>query len=504
MDTKLLDEILSCPTLPSLPSVAIRVLELTSDPDVEMESLAKEIQYDQGIASKILRTVNSSFFGLRRRCASIEHALVMLGLGPVKSLVLGFSLVSSIHGEDGDPFDYERYWKRSLTSAVAGKYAAQMLKNNEIADEVFLAGLFQDIGMIAMYHTLGERYLSVIEETGGDHGKLAKLELAEFDLQHSSIGAMICEKWRMPYEITIPVRYHDRATACPQEFGQVARCVALGNLVHDLLELDNPTEQLRRLYQRGMSWLGLTEAQIDEIVKEAGESTKELASLFSLNVGSIPSAEEVLARADRQLIELARNQQIEGFAAKQFAELVLEDDGTDPLTGTLTREGFTQAIRNSFPAALNGEIPLSVVQVVIHGYDELGTAVSDSAQDEVLISTVVMLRKHFEHMGGIVCRLANSILSVVLPGTERSEAVHEANACCEAFTQRLGSWVPDAPEVSDLIFISIGVATLDDESRSMITNADLLVRAASQAVLAAKACNSSATRAFVPRKSSAA
>lgn len=68
MDTQLLDDILSCPTLPSLPSVAIRVLELTSDPDVKMEELAKEIQYDQGIAAKILRTVNSSFFGLRRRC----------------------------------------------------------------------------------------------------------------------------------------------------------------------------------------------------------------------------------------------------------------------------------------------------------------------------------------------------------------------------------------------------------------------------------------------------
>ena len=503
MDTKLLDEILSCPTLPSLPTVAIRVLELTSDPDVEMESLSREIQYDQGIASKILRTVNSSFFGLRRRCSSIDHALVMLGLGPVKSLVLGFSLVSTVSGEADDPFDYEAYWKRSLTCAVAAKYTSQKLKNSEIADEAFLVGLFQDIGMIAMYHTLGDRYLDVLKQTNGDHSKLAKLELTEFELQHSSIGAMVCEKWRMPYEITIPVRYHDRATACPQEFGQLARCVALGNLVHDLLEREDPTEPLRRLYQRGMSWLGLTEAQLDEIVKETSESTKELASLFSVNVGSIPSAEEVLARADRQLIEMARNQQIEGYAAKQFAELVLEDDGTDPLTGTLTREGFTQAIRSSFPAALNGEMPMTVVQVMINGYDDLGSTVSESAQDEVLISTVVMLRKHFEHMGGIVCRLANSIFSVVLPGTIRSDAVREANDCCVEFQERLGSWIPDTPEVCEYVSISVGVATLDDDSREIITNADLLVKAASQAVLAAKSCQGSATRSFVARKSAA-
>ncbi|MEX0876665.1 MAG: HDOD domain-containing protein, partial [Phycisphaerales bacterium] len=161
MDTQLLEDILSCSTLPSLPSVASRVLELTSDPDVKMDELAEEIRYDQGIAAKILRTVNSSFFGLRRRCSSIDHALVMLGLGPVKSLVLGFSLVSSLKAEDGDAFCYPEYWKRSLTTAVASKYAAEMAGNKLILDEAFLAGLFQDIGMIAMHRTIGDNYLAL-------------------------------------------------------------------------------------------------------------------------------------------------------------------------------------------------------------------------------------------------------------------------------------------------------------------------------------------------------
>ena len=87
-----------------------------------MDELAKEIQYDQGIAAKILRTVNSSFFGLRRRCSSIDHALVMLGLGPVKSLVLGFSLVQTVSGEDGDELNFKHMcllsckpWYRNAT-----------------------------------------------------------------------------------------------------------------------------------------------------------------------------------------------------------------------------------------------------------------------------------------------------------------------------------------------------------------------------------------------------
>jgi two-component system cell cycle response regulator len=503
MDTQLLDDILSCPNLPTLPSVAIRVLERTSDPDVKMDELAKEIQFDQGIAAKILRTVNSSFFGLRRRCSSIEHALVMLGLGPVKSLVLGFSLVSTINGEEGDLFDYQAYWKRCLTSAVASKYAAELAGNKLIVDEAFLAALFQDIGMIGMYRTLQGEYLDVCNATEGDHSKLAKLEIDAFEIQHSTLGAMLCEKWKLPHEIVIPVRYHDRATACPQEFGQIARCIAIGNLVHNLLESNDPTEALRRIYQRGASWLGFKESEIDQLIKDTGESAKELASLFNVDVGSVPNPEDVLNNADRQLIELAKNQQIEGYAAKQFAELVLVDDGTDPLTGTLTRNGFAQAIKESFPAAHSGEYPLSVAQLVITGYDELHETVGDTVQDALALSIVVMLRRHFEQMGGVVCRLGESIFAVVLPACERADVTHEANACCVEFGERLVGWIPEIEAVADSVRIAMGVATLDDETRSILSSADLLVKAASQAVLAAKAGTGSTTRAFVPRKKAA-
>jgi len=503
MDTKLLDDILSCPTLPSLPAVAIRVLELTSDPDVEMDELAKEIQYDQAIAAKILRTVNSSFYGLRKRCSSIDHALIMLGLGPVKSLVLGFSLVSAMKGEAEDAFDFIDYWERGLTTAVASKFAAEMTGNKQIVDEAFLAGLFQDIGMVAMHRTIGDEYLKLIEETKGDHAKLAKLELDTYEIQHSTIGGMLCENWKMPYEITIPVRYHDRATACPQEFAQTARCVAMGNLVSAVLKAENPTEPLRKCYAKGLSWLGFTESQVDELIKKSGTTTKELGNLFSIDVGSVPNPEAVLAKADRQLIELSKNQQIEGYAAKQFAELIDSNDASDPITGTLRREGFTLAVREAFEQAHAGKFALSIAQIVLTGYDEVGSAFGEPTQDELVIGTSVLLRRYFEPLGGVVCRLADAIFAVVLPTVERNTATQLAQQCCQDFTAKINDWVPDAQEVGEHVKASIGVATLDDETRPMLKTPDMLVQAASRAVLAAKAGQGSAVRAFVPRKNAA-
>ena len=503
MDTKLLEEILSCPSLPSLPAVAIRVLELTSDPDVEMEELAKEIQFDQGIAAKILRTVNSSFYGLRKRCASIDHALVMLGLGPVKTLVLGFSLVDTVKGEEGDEFDYAGYWQRGLTSAIAAKFIAEHIGQKEVADEAFLAGLFQDIGMVAMHRTIGDDYLELMDEIEGDHSKLAKTELDQYEIQHSTIGALICEEWKMPHEIVIPVRYHDRPTACPTEFSQTTRCVAMGNLMHNVMNAEEPTEPLRRAYTMGTRWLGLKENEIDELIKSTVASTKDLANLFSIDVADLPDPEEALAKADRQLIELSKNQEIDGYAAKQFAALVEEGDHSDPLTGAVNREGFSTAVRDCYDLALNGKYSLSVVQMVLDGFDELGNSLGEEAQDEAVIGTSVLLRRHFEHMGGIVCRLSESIFAVVLPSVERAAATQSANLCCQEFEKRLPNWIPEVTNLEGCFKASIGLATLDDDTRGMMKSADLLVQAASRAVLAAKSANESTVRAFVPRKNAA-
>lgn len=101
MNQQLQEQILACPTLPTLPMVAVRVLQLATDPNVSIRDVAEVIEKDQGLSAKVLRTVNSPLYGLRQRCGSISRALVMMGLGPVKSLAVGFSLVSAVN-DDSD------------------------------------------------------------------------------------------------------------------------------------------------------------------------------------------------------------------------------------------------------------------------------------------------------------------------------------------------------------------------------------------------------------------
>src|SRR5688572_16478530 len=83
-----LDRVLSCPNLPSLPAVAVEVLALTSSPDVSLSAISRVVQNDPALATKLLKTVNSSFYGLQQPCSRVDRAMSLLGLQSVKALVL--------------------------------------------------------------------------------------------------------------------------------------------------------------------------------------------------------------------------------------------------------------------------------------------------------------------------------------------------------------------------------------------------------------------------------
>ena len=121
MNDAALARIMNSPQMPTLPAVAVQVLELTSRRDVELAEIARVVEHDPAIATRVLKTVNSSFYGLTRRVGSIRQALAYLGMETVKGLVLGFSLARTFKGDDDVVFDFNDYWRRSILAASAAR-----------------------------------------------------------------------------------------------------------------------------------------------------------------------------------------------------------------------------------------------------------------------------------------------------------------------------------------------------------------------------------------------
>jgi HD-like signal output (HDOD) protein/GGDEF domain-containing protein len=409
MNPEMLERILSCPALPSLPSVAMRVIELTGRDNTKMEELSRLIESDQGLAAKVLRTVNSSYFGLKQRCGTIQRAVVMLGLGPIKTLVLGFSLVSAIRGAEG--FDYRSYWRRALVSAAAARCVAEE-KGFPWGDEAFLAALLQDLGMVAMYRALGKQYERVLAAAGPDHRALVAAELAQLEIQHPDIGAMLCQRWKLPPELVVPVKFHERPTAAPRPHVDLVRCVGLGNLLHDATETPDSGPVLQRLMASAQQWFGLDTERMNALIARTVEAAKELADLFTVDIGGTLDAERLQINARRQMVDITRMTPHASTLPVGIEGLVVDAGETDPLTGTLGRSAFDRAMRRAFDAAKRAGESVTVAAVSLEGLDMGGEGSRDS--DDAIVTTSALLRKHFDPLGGVVCRLGGPLFAVLV------------------------------------------------------------------------------------------
>ena len=303
MNPEVLQQVLSCQKLPTIPAVAARVIELTKDNNVSIRALAETITNDQGLAAKVLRTVNSSFYGMRQKCSSINQAIVMLGLSAVKTLALGFSLVSAISEVDGDGFDQTDYWRRSLFTGVAARLIAKEAKMG-FEEECFLGGLLQDVGVFALNQTLGKQYRDIMARTGGNHRMLAKLELQELEVQHSDIGALMANRWKLPEELTMPVKYHERPTAAPLGHHRIVRAVGLGNIASDVLTDPDPVSALTRFYRLAEQWFTFNPAQSDDILKRITGAAKEMGTLLHVQTGPRIDSDAILREAGKRLMSM--------------------------------------------------------------------------------------------------------------------------------------------------------------------------------------------------------
>ncbi|MCC6677493.1 MAG: HDOD domain-containing protein [Phycisphaerales bacterium] len=494
MNSELLEEVLSCPSLPSLPAVALRVIELTSDRNVSLELLAETIQNDQGLAAKVLRTVNSSFYGLRTRCSTINKALVMLGLSPVKSLALGFSLVSSLTDEHDNTFDYVAYWRRGLFTGVAARCIAESARMR-FADEAFLGGLLQDVGQMAMYRALGKRYLDIMARTAGDHRRLARLELTELEVQHADLGAMLAQRWKLPDELVMPVKYHERPTAAPAGCVQLVQAVGLGNYAHDALTDEEPAHSMRRLYGKAQEWFGISATDMSAILRRIAEATKEMSALFRLDTGRHADPDEIVRLANQKLIEVSRETAEDEPIGEALDALLLDSHQVDPLTGALTRAEFDATVRRAFQLSRSSGERMSILNVALDGFRALTEQSAPERADEVLVGTVALLKKHFEPMGGAVCRVGTEIFAVVFLGTALKAVERSADEFRGEFGRLASAWAGPAEQEASRpagarapgLACAVGIASLESVARHGPMNPAELVMAAARAVQESRA-----------------
>jgi len=170
--------------LPTLPGIAIQILEAVQKKDSDIDEIAKVISTDPPLTVKVLKTVNSSFYSLPTKITSVSHAIKMLGINRVKNLALSFSLVNKFNSKVSKTIDHTRFWKESLVGAIAAKLLGEKIFRG-FSDDIFFLGLLQNIGMLTLSTCRPKQHDIVMVELEKYDARLMKPKAKFSDLSTS-------------------------------------------------------------------------------------------------------------------------------------------------------------------------------------------------------------------------------------------------------------------------------------------------------------------------------
>jgi diguanylate cyclase (GGDEF)-like protein len=471
-----LEQILSHDSVPTLPVVALQLMELTSNPEVSLKEIAGLIQSDPGLASKVLKTVNSSFYGLPKPCPSIERAIVILGLKAIKSLVLGFSMVNLTKKMD-EELDLGDFWKHTILASVGARQIAKDIDFHE-PDEVFAAALMQDIGVLTLLAVNTDLYAPLLAQAKGSQIKLLELERSEIGIDHIQVGTALAEKWRMPTPIVIGIRHHHDKTPPHDENEKLVQCIVAGELVANAMTEEFIGQGYAVLYSTVSAWFGQGEKDIEDLVDHVQDASKEVAKLLDQQIGEIPSAQELMNRANQRLFETQLETQREAEQAKH-------DAMTDGLTGIYNRAHYDRVVVNALSDAVSKQQPIAVLFSDADKFKFVNDTYGHACGDAVLIE---LAKRVTQTVGerGTVCRYGGEEFVVILPGLDAAAA--------EQVGEEIRQNIADSPFDLDGVLgapdepmprtVSVGVASWEPGQENL--TAGQLTQRADKAVYTAK------------------
>ena len=237
IDVRNLNEVLANTQLPALPISAMRLLELSQDPNNGPAEYAKPIEADAGLMGQVLRFVNSSYFGFSREIASVQQALTLVGVRTIKNFALWSAVFSLIPNPKFGPFDLKNLWQDSLRRAVFARSLGREIRLPN-AEDLFAAALLQDMAIPLLLKALPEQYEGLVERRSKERVRLSSLEKDLFGWDHAQAAAALCRNWRLPEEFAVLIERHPALDELLE--GPTPRidavCVALASLLPSCLD----------------------------------------------------------------------------------------------------------------------------------------------------------------------------------------------------------------------------------------------------------------------------
>jgi putative nucleotidyltransferase with HDIG domain len=277
-------------SVPSLPSVVMKLRKYLNDPDASFDELARIIQYDPGLTANVLQLANSAYFGWAGTISSVKEAITRLGTNRIFQMVLCMSvapLVSKpIRGYD---MDAGSLWEHSIATAVCAEQLAEALKLKG-AEDAFTAGMLHDMGKVVLGTFVEVDDEPIREIVRSDNLAFNEAERMVLGIDHAEVAAVLLEDWQLPPEAVPAARWHHDPGKAPAEHRQMVDLIHVADILCLNVGWGAGADGLQyRLDEKANDRLGVRIGMAEEIVLKVMSGMEDLKDMYKPSTEGKPN-----------------------------------------------------------------------------------------------------------------------------------------------------------------------------------------------------------------------
>ena len=422
----------SCSSLPSLPSVVLKIIDASKDPDIGLAEVAEIIRVDAALSAKLLKIANSPLYSQRRKITNLKDSLSVLGLNAALTIALSFSLVKSLASSADAKYNYDSFWKRSILSASIARQLALRLAQPNLED-FFLAGLLQDIGILVLDCSNLDCPANACDSS---HLSRIQCERNSLGIDHSDVGAWLLKSWNLPEKLYKAALCSHTLYTNPEKIQKEEifyRCIGLSGSLADIWFGKDREELLAQNLASAENLLHFNIENLNDFISEINETLPEFSLLFDMTIIEDQRREEILNEARNILMERQLNFLMQYDACKVQIESLtektrdIEDEANrDHLTGVYNRKYVERLLIEEFNKSSAERQPLSLAFIDIDDFKPINDTYGHLSGDRIIQDIASFFAANIRQTDTLA-RYGGDEFLLILPNTDADISTHLLN-----------------------------------------------------------------------------
>jgi len=285
---------------PSLPGSIVEIMSMANDPDFSMKKISDKLSKDAALVARILKIVNSVFYGLAKNISDIHQACTILGIRVIRNILLTLFLLNMFPSKNKKEYTY--LFKKSLCAAIAADLICE-LTNPKLRSDAFVAGLLHNIGMYIFVRYLPEQYPEVLTEAEKRGLNTEIIENELFGINYLEAGSIIAKRWNLPDVIIYTTEYLQNPEKFDEKFlpintRTVVQAAFLGSMASDIFFGWNKAYKISQFKLEMTKISNSCDHNPEDILASLPELINDSKQSYNLEIESIPAFNTVRQYAD--------------------------------------------------------------------------------------------------------------------------------------------------------------------------------------------------------------